>query len=186
GDDPDGAGDEVGPVGRWQDARRQLVLDRPRLAQRRGERSRGAAPDLPGDRRRAGGARVDPRVAPAREHGGQLVGAEPEVRAERPVVVDRDAVALVVAGTPCDRAAIGGLVSVEADPRMRAVAERLVRGAAAAAEEEALSAGEHAAAGSHELDAFAGVRPALGDPDLGHHGQSSRIALRTAAFTRTT
>jgi hypothetical protein len=151
--------DPVGSIRDRIDALGQIVLQLV-VTDRDAEGPRGALLDLGDDGVHIGGGGVDPGLFPELEDRSQIVGAEPGMSAHGTVVVDGDTLADVVVPAPGDRALVGGLGAVEADPDVGAVTERLVGRPATATERVALRGVEHLTPGAN-------LQPTLDEQPVG-------------------
>src|SRR5258708_16789861 len=131
----DAAGDRVRPVvghGHHGRALRRVGLD---AVDRVAERPGRTLPDRRDDLLRLRAVRGYPRLVVLAEHGLELVGAEPRVRAQRAVVENGDALAGIALALVLAR--IRGIAVAETDRGVRSVAEGLVLRAPAPAQRDA-------------------------------------------------
>lgn len=167
-DDGDAAGEAVRPVLRDLDRRRPRLVDlcgTPTVVEGEAEGARGAGSHHLGDLVHPGAARGDERVGIRAEHRPDAVAAETRVGARPPVVQDGERKPRV--DILAVRRARGILGAGEADAGVAAVAERLRRRRAAAAERHQRARGDGLPEPVvHCGDVRGDVRPVVADRDL--------------------
>src|SRR5947208_10011032 len=143
------AGNRVGPVVGHRDRRLAFLVAVLDVLYRVAQRTRRAFLDRLDDLLGARAIGVDPGLCAHPEDRLQAVGAEAGVGADAAIVVDGDALAGVA--LPAVRRRVPAPLILEPDQAVRAVAERLVPGAAAAAQRHAPHRGARLAVGAAQV-----------------------------------